>query len=95
MLESSCARAVKEMQKYDREFDLLDLSFEAQEIFKEFFCNFLSGNLEYLEKVCGKAALAVIKSEIKMRQTDGWKYKYDDFLDMDFPNFLGGQIPDK
>jgi len=29
------------------------LAFEAEEIFKEFYCNFLSGNIEYIEKVCG------------------------------------------
>jgi len=53
LTESSTARAIKEMQKYDPTFDLQELNFEAQEIFKEFFCNYLSGNLEYLEKVCG------------------------------------------
>ena len=47
-LESSTARAVKEMKKYDPDFDLLNLAFEAEEVFKEFFCNFLEGNLEYL-----------------------------------------------
>ena len=53
-MESSCARAVKEMQKYDPTFDIQELHFEAEEIFKEFYCNFLAGNLEYLEKVCGR-----------------------------------------
>lgn len=53
-MESSCARAVKEMQKYDPEFDIQQLHFEAEEIFKEFYCNFLAGNLDYIEKVCGK-----------------------------------------
>lgn len=66
-METGCARAVKEMQKYDKDFDLADLHFEAEEIFKEFFCNFLSGNVEYLDKVCGKAALTVVKSDIKRR----------------------------
>lgn len=47
-LESNCARAIKEMKKYDPEFDVLELAFEAEEVFKEFFCNFLEGNLEYL-----------------------------------------------
>jgi hypothetical protein len=47
-LESSTARAVKEMKKYDPDFDLLNLAYEAEEVFKEFFCNFLEGNLEYL-----------------------------------------------
>jgi hypothetical protein len=37
----------------------------------------------------------VIKSEIKIRQTENWKYKYEEYLDCGFPNFSGGQIPDK
>lgn len=93
--ESGLARAIKEMQKYDRDFDLQDLHYEAEEIFKEFYCNFLNGNLDYVEKVCGKAGLAIAKTEIKRRQTEGWKYKYDDILNINHPNFLGGQIPDK
>ena len=67
MMESSCARAVTEMKRFDPEFDLQQLSYEMEEIFKEFYCNFLSGHLEYLEKVCGKAALAVVKTEVKRR----------------------------
>lgn len=94
-MESSCATAVKEMKAYDPTFDLQDLSFEAEEIFKEFFCNFLSGNIEYLEKVCGKAGLAVIKGDLKMRQTEGWKHRYTDILDCGQTHFLGGQVPEK
>ena len=67
-MESSCARAIKEMQKYDPDFDIQTLHFEAEEIFKEFYCNFLAGNQEYLEKVCGKQALAIVKSDINMRK---------------------------
>jgi len=36
------------MKKYDKDFDLENLTFEAEEIFKEFFCNYLAGNKEYL-----------------------------------------------
>jgi hypothetical protein len=50
-MESNVARAVKEMKKFDPDFEVLDLQYEAEEVFKEFFCNFLAGNLEYLEKV--------------------------------------------
>ena len=41
------------MQKYDPDFDLQELHYEAVEVFKEFFCNYLAGNLEYLKKVMG------------------------------------------
>jgi hypothetical protein len=47
-MESNCARAIKEMKKYDPDFDIIELHYEFQEIFKEFFCNFLEGNLDYL-----------------------------------------------
>lgn len=50
------------MQKYDPTFDLQELHFEANEIFKEFFCNYLEGNVEYIQKVCGEAGLAVCKT---------------------------------
>ena len=93
--ESGLARAIKEMQKYDPEFDLQELHYEAEEIFKEFYCNYLNGNLQYIEKVCGKAGLAIAKSEINRRNSEGWKYKYDDILNINHPNFLGGLIPEK
>jgi hypothetical protein len=80
-LESGCARAVKEMLKYDPHFDIQELHFEAEEVFKEFFCNYLEGNMEYLTKVCGGAGLAIVKGELTRRVTEGWKYKYTDILD--------------
>lgn len=80
-MESSCAKAITEMKKYDPTFDIGDLTYEAEEIFKEFYCNFLEGNLEYLEKVCGMAGLAIVKSEMKRREIEAWKYKYTDILD--------------
>lgn len=94
-LESNCARAIKEMKKYDPEFDILELHYEAEEVFKEFFCNFLEGNLEYLEKVCGMAGLAIVKSDLKRREVEGWRHKYTEFLDCGNVNFLGGQVPEK
>lgn len=95
MSESTCARAIKEMQKYDKEFDLQELNTEFAEIFKEFFCNYLSGNVEYLEKVCGGAGLAVTKSEVKRRQVEGWKYRYTDILDCGLVTFLGATVQEK
>eukprot|EP00347_Sterkiella_histriomuscorum_P003414 403364389 len=95
LTESSCARAIQEMQKYDPEFDLNNLAAEFQEIFKEFYCNYLSDNVEYLEKVCGNAGLAVTKSEVKRRQTEGWKYRYTDILDSGNVNFLGAMVQER
>jgi len=82
------------MQKYDRDFDMVDLHYECEEVFKEFFCNYLSGNTKYLEKVCGRSALAVVKTEIKRRETELWKYMYDDILNINLPVFLGAQKPE-
>jgi Tim44-like domain len=93
--ESNVARAVKEMKKYDPEFDVLELQYEAEEVFKEFFCNFLAGNLEYLEKVSGMAGLAIVKGDIKRRETEGWRHKYTDILDSRNVLFQGGQVPEK
>ena len=72
--------AVMKMQKYDPEFDLEDLTDEAEEIFKEFYCNFLTGNAEYLDMVCGGTAGALTKSHVEVRAKEGWKFKYDELL---------------
>jgi len=68
------------MQRYDPEFDLEELNYEAEEIFKEFFCNFLSGNMQYCEKVCASTALGFVKAHIQLREKEGWRYKYDELL---------------
>ena len=83
------------MKQYDKDFDLQDLTFEAEEIFKEFYGNYLAGHLIYLEKVCGKAALAIVKSEVKRRQTEGWQYKYEDIIDCGGTTLVSGTVPDK
>lgn len=64
MSESGQARAVVAMKKYDPSFDLEELTYEAEELFKEFYCNFLNGNLEYIEMVTANTALALTKSTI-------------------------------
>ena len=46
-------KAVLKTRLYDADFDLEQLSFESEEIFKEFFCNYLAGNQKYLDLVCG------------------------------------------
>jgi hypothetical protein len=46
-------KAVLKTRLYDADFDLEQLSFESEEIFKEFFCNYLAGNQQYLDLVCG------------------------------------------
>ena len=56
--DTAWAKAVQEMLRYDPEFNIEDLTFEAKEIFMEYYCNYLSGNVEYLKKVSsGEAAI--------------------------------------
>jgi hypothetical protein len=66
-MESSCALAIKSMEAYDPNFVFDELEIEAKDIFLECYCNFLAGNLDYIEKVCGGAALAICKSDIVRR----------------------------
>ena len=68
------------MQRYDPDFDLEELTDEAMEIFQEFYCNFLSGNKEYLEMVCGGTAGALCKAHIEQREKEGWVFKYEELL---------------
>ena len=83
------------MLKYDPDFDLEDLTDEAEEIFKEFYCNFLTGNTEYLEMVCGSTAGAIVKSHIELRKKEGWCFKYDELLSCGPTFFQGGLIENK
>ena len=83
------------MQKYDPEFDLEDLTDEAEEIFKEFYCNFLTGNTEYLDMVCGQTAGALVKAHCEVRQKEGWKFKYDELLSCGPTFFQGALISEK
>ena len=57
-----------------------DLNDEAMEIFQEFYCNFLSGNTEYLELVTGGTASALRKAHIEVREKEGWRFRYEELL---------------
>lgn len=80
------------MEAYDPFFKFEELEIEAFDIFKEFYCNFLSGNLEYIEKVAGGPALAIIKAEFQRRKQEGWVYKYEEMLDCDHAEFNSGEM---
>ena len=80
------------MEAYDPEFDLNELEVEAREIFKEFYTNFLAGNMDYLQKVSGGVALGICKAEVKRRQTEGWQYRYEDLLFCSDATFSFGEI---
>ena len=82
------------MKKYDPDFDIEELLYEAEEIFKEFYCNYLTGNQDYLDLVCGSTASGLVKSSIELRVKEGWTYKYDELLNCGPCFFMGGQIAD-
>ena len=90
-----CAAAVVAMKKYDPDFDLEDLTDEAMEIFQEFYCNYLSGNTEYIDMVCGGVASAQCKALIEQRQKEGWEYKYEELLNCSNCFFQGGFIEER
>jgi hypothetical protein len=91
-VESSCAKAIKSMEAYDPDFDLHDLEKEAGEIFREFYCNFLAGNIEFLDKVSGGTALAVCKAHLKLRATDGVIFMFEEPFDCAEATFQSGEI---
>ena len=93
--ETGQALAVKEMKKYDPEFDLEELLFEAEEIFQEFYCNYLTGNIEYLNLICGYTAGAYVQATIEGRKKEGWTYKYDEVLTCGPTFFMGAKIEEK
>ncbi len=65
------------------------------EIFQEFYCNFLVGNKEYLELVCGGTAGAVCKAHIEQREKEGWRFKYEELLNASNCMFQGGLIEER
>lgn len=91
-METQCAKAIKYMEAYDAYFNFNELEIEAKDIFQEFYCNFLAGNIEFLEKVSGGVALAICKADIKRRKDEGWINKYDDPLDFSNATFNYGQL---
>ena len=42
--EKRWEKALLMMKRYDAEFDMEALTYETEEIFKEFYCNYLTGN---------------------------------------------------
>ena len=95
MSDSPMAQAIRSMQRYDPDFDLEELRDEAQEIFQEFYCNYLSGNKEYLEIICGGPAGALCKAQIDLRNKEGWKYKYEELLNCSHCELQGGLIENR
>jgi hypothetical protein len=82
------------MQSYDPSFEITDLDHEVKELARELFCNFLSGNTEYMDKVSGGTAHAYFTAMIELRNKEGWAHKYEEVLDLRNVNFTTGRIID-
>ena len=80
------------MRRYDPDFDIEQLAFEAEEVFKEFYCNYLTGNKQYIELVCGPTVSPVLKAMCELREKEGWKFKFEEFLDCSQAFFQGALI---
>lgn len=78
--ESSMAKAIKYMRKYDAEFDIEELRFEVEEVFREFYNAYLSDDIEFLEKVSADAALGMTKNLVKIRKEKGMEYTFKEIL---------------
>ena len=92
--ETDLSKAIGKMKQYDPEFDVLDLHYEIEEIFIDLFDNYLEGDLEYLQKFWGDAALAVIKTEFQRRVKEGWEHKYKELLFCNDANLVLGAVPE-
>jgi hypothetical protein len=84
-------KAVAIMKRYDPDFCLEELTFEAEEIFREFYCNYLAGNKEYLDKV-SSGPVALLGAMIELRNKEGWKFKYEELLDCGVAHFAGATL---
>jgi len=93
--DSPVAQAIILMKKYDPDFEFEELEGEAMEIFQEFYCNFLTGNKEYLDMVCGGTASALCKAHIELREKEGWRFKYEELLSASNCFFQGGMVENR
>jgi hypothetical protein len=89
--ETGTAKAIKAMQRYDPEFDFASMHFEVEEIFREFYCNYLDGNLDYIRKLTAGEAV-IVQALIELRRKEGWEFKYPEVLDCSVPDFIGAKV---
>lgn len=90
--ETPQSQAVAKMRMFDPEFDILELNYEVEEIFEDMFNSFLEGDLEYLQKFCGEACLAIIKADKQRREKEFWEYKYKELIFCTDTNLVDANI---
>lgn len=82
--DTSQAKAVSAMKRYDPEFDFLSMHYEVEEVFREFYCNYLDGNKEYVKYLTTGEA-TIMQALIELREKEKWTYKYPEVLDCSEP----------
>jgi len=92
--DTACGKAILNMQEYDPDFDIEDLTHEVEELTREFFCNYLSGNLEYIDKVMGGPAHSFCKAMIELKVKEKWVYKLEEVIDVRLVDFRKGRVSD-
>jgi hypothetical protein len=85
------AKAVSAMKRYDPEFDFLSMQYEVEEVFREFYCNYLDGNKEYVKYLTTGEA-TIMQALIELREKEKWTYKYPEVLDCSEPQFTGAKM---
>ena len=90
--DTACGKAILNMQEYDQDFDIEDLTHEVEELTKEFFCNYLTGNQEYIDTVMGGPAHSFCKAMIELRLKEKWTYKLEELIDVRFVDFRKGRL---
>lgn len=92
--DTPTGKAIREMQAYDKDFDIEDLTAEVEELGKEMFCNYFTGNQAYMDKITSSVAHAWFKAMIELRKKEGWTYKIEELLDVRLVNFMSGRMID-
>jgi len=93
--ESSTAMAIKEMRKYQKDFDVFNLERDVRGIFVDIFNAYLAGDLSYIEKTCEDAGLAYFKTMLKKREVDGVIPKHTELWESEPADFIAGRISER
>lgn len=56
------------------------------------FCNYMTGNQAYMDKITAGTAHAWFKAMIELRQKEGWSYKVEELLDVRLVTFMSARI---
>jgi len=93
--ESSTAMAIREMKKYQKDFDVFNLERDVRGIFEDVFNAYLAHDLTYIEKTCEDAGLAYFKTMLKKREVDGVSPKHTTLWETEPADFIAGKISER